>query len=467
MPRASALYCAVVLAIALPPAAAEVAGNGWYRVVLDADRGGAYTASTGPEHPLTASETRFAALLGGGHVDAAGSYPSIRSHGSGNDYHFFLTGFLLIDDPAHACVPSGSVDMPAVSRIERDGVTVGIEAVWNVDEGEDKWSVREQLVARGTDLTNSAVAVTLSITNEASSTTLLGVRQIWALQLGNMGGARSPAIGPIPPSPPTEPLEIFESEYLSPVFRSFRISNEEYPSDPGPVNDNVYAIEAIVGGVPLDPPPTPPDRLVYAPWGETLVPPDPERFGPANTCFDFEFHDSPRQAFNAAPSSVAYYWGATPDTARSVEPGETVTFTQYLVAYLTFPLTCDVGAPSVVECAGLETIGSLDGSGSENLEGEAIEYLWSTTSPSLQIIDAASPSPDVVATALGIHPVELLVHRGALARSCATSVEVVDTTPPIVRVARAVLDTVLASRSRRLSSPSCLPGRRRSSIPLF
>jgi hypothetical protein len=432
------LFVLALLAVAPSSSALDVAGSGFYRVVLDTTRAGAYTASTGPDHPVTASEARFAALLGGGHVDAAISYPSIRSHVSGSDYHFFLTRFLLVDDPARACIPSGSVDTPMVTSLERDGLAVGIEATWNVHEGADQWSVRERLVARGIDLTSSAVEVTLAITNEGSSNAVLGVRQLWALQLGNMGGAASPAIGPIPPSPPTEPFEVFESEYLDPAFRSFLISNEESPSVPGPVDDNVYAIEALVGGVPLDPPPTPPDRLVYAPWGEILAPPDPRRFGPLNACFDFELHDPPRQTFNAAGSSVAFYWGERPESARVVAPGETVTFTQYLVAYLDFPLACDAGAPSVVECAGRETIASLDGGGSENLAGEPIEFLWSTTSPMLEIGDVASPSPEVVATALGVHPVELLVHRGAFARSCTTAVHVVDTTPPVVNVARAV-----------------------------
>jgi hypothetical protein len=77
---------------------------------------------------------------------------------------------------------------------------------------------------------------------------------------------------------------------------------------------------------------TQPDRLVHAPCGEILAPPYPRRFGPLSACFDFDLHGPPRHAFLAAPSSVAYYWGERPETARSVAPGETITFTQYLVS---------------------------------------------------------------------------------------------------------------------------------------
>lgn len=152
--------------------------------------------------------------------------------------------------------------------------------------------------------------------------------------------------------------------------------------------------------------------------------------GPLNTCFAYSIFEPPRQAFGGPATAGVYFWGDTPETARVLAPGETFSVTQYAFAYLQFPLSCDAGPAPVAECAGPVTAVPLDGSASENREGEGVQHLWTSASPQVEFEDPTLERPVALVSGLGRHEVELLAHRGPHATSCATSVEVVDTTPP-------------------------------------
>lgn len=99
-----------------------------------------------------------------------------------------------------------------------------------------------------------------------------------------------------------------------PTFERFETTND--PASP------VFSIFGTVTGPPtFTPPPTPPDRFVYAYW--------PSSF---NVAFDYT-----PTGVTGEDSAVLYYWGNNVTNAIELVPGETVSVTQYLYAIPPLP----------------------------------------------------------------------------------------------------------------------------------
>jgi len=293
----------------------------------------------------------------------------------------------------------------------------------------DRFLLEQQILARGETFTESAVQVTLRVTNLSGDPLRIGAAFYWDYVLGNTGGAAGPVIGPKPPEPPDEPFVLTERRFEPPGFRSYVLSDEEFPSSP--VFGDLYTNEGTIGGIPIGPPPTWPDRFQQTYLGWPFALPAPEGLGPHNSCFDFEIADPPRYVHK---QSAGYYqWGPTEDTAIALAPGESWSATQYVFTYLEFPLVCDAGGPYVAECQGPVTEVLLNGSGSENIMGEALNYLWSAEDPAVSLLDEVAETPVAQIRGLGEHSVELLVHNGPYASGCTAEVAVIDTTPPVIR----------------------------------
>lgn len=419
------------------------AGNDYYIVLADIDRNGAYAVGTGPSHPVSIQEGDQSNVLRGGFQSRAGvSFNSIRSYTSETDYFFGLPSFLFTSDPAFDCQVANEVAPPSVTWISDGLRDVGFALTWDIDHADDRLLIEQRLVAHGDDLTSSAAEVTLSITNLGAEETRLGLRYVWAWALGNHGPAGAPTIGPKPPEPPTEPFTTVEVSFGEPGFRSYVVSLERSPSDPGPTEENAYVVEATMGGIPMNPPPTAPGRFLHTRWGEQLDPSETGRYGAINTCFAQQIGDPPRFALGGPSTAGVYYWGDRPETALVLAPGDEVSVTQYVFAYLDFPLTCDAGPPQTVECEGSPTVAALDGAGSMNLDGGDLQFLWSSPDPAVVIGDETSASPLVLLGELGVHEFELLVHQGPFATSCSTQLELVDTVPPRVVAAAATPATL-------------------------
>jgi hypothetical protein len=418
------------------------AGNGFYTVLADLDRNGAYAVGTGLLHPITLQEGAQSNVLSGGFERAGVSFNSIRSYTSETDYFFGFPSFLFTSDPIFDCRLANTVDAPSVAWISDGMRDVGFTLTWQLEEAGDHLLVEQRLVARGDEPTNAAAEVTLSVTNLGTAEAQVGFRYVWAWTLGNHGVATAPTIGPKPPEPPAEPLTTVEVSFDDPTFRSYIVSLERTPSDPGPTEENAYIVEATMGGIPMDPPPTPPDRFLHTRLGEQLDPAEVDRYGAINTCFAQEIADPPRFALGGPSTAGVYYWGDQPETALVLAPGEQVSVTQYVFAYLDFPLACDAGPLQVVECDGHPTAVGLDGSGSANLGGGGVDFLWSSQDPAVVIEDETAVSPVVLLDELGVHDIDLLVHQGPFATGCSTQVELVDTTPPRVLRAMATPSTL-------------------------
>lgn len=411
----------------------ERTGNAFYDVAVNA-RTGAYAARTGPEHPVTSAlgEPSQVIAFGGGFTTGA-TFNAVRSWSSGTDYRFGIPPTLLDPSPGFGCVTAADIPAPDLEWIQGPGGRVGFSQVWEIDQRGDRFAVEQRILARGEEFTESAVQVTLSVTNRGAGPLRIGAGFLWDFAVGNRGGSLDPVMGPKPPEPVSEPLVLLERRFDRPGFRSYILSNEEYPSDPGPVNDNPYVVEGTVAGIPIAPAPARPDRLQQTYLGWTAAAPAPQGLGPFNACFDYVIPDPPRYATG---SMAGYYqWGPTEDTAVEIAPGATWSATQYIFAYLEFPLTCDAGGPYTEECQGPVTEVALDGTGSSNLEGEAIHHLWTPRDPAVSLRDATSARPVAEVRGLGRHTVDLLAHNGPYATGCEAEVEVVDTIPPVVRSA--------------------------------
>jgi hypothetical protein len=432
VPRVVLSLLAGTLAAVSAQAAGVKVGNDYYNVVGDLSRNGAYAVTTGPAHPVTLDQGMETDVLRGGRTSSGVSFNSLRSYASNTDYFFGMPNFLHVSDPDFECVTANAAATPTVAMISDGTRDIGMRLSWELHRDSDHFLVEEILIARGDEFTNSAAEITFSVTNLGPTSARVGLRYAWALILGNRGGAASPTIGMRPPEAPLEPYYNSEQSLPHPNYRSYIVSLEDTPSNPGPIDDNEYVVEATLRGVPLVPPPTPPDRFLLTLFGETLVPPQPARFGPLNSCFAYDISEPPRPVYHASGTGVVYFWGEMPGTALVVLPGETASVTQYVFAYLDFPLVCDAGAPQVAECRGAITTVELDGSGSDNLVDGTVDYLWTTDDPAVTLENETSVRPLAHVAELGTHEVMLLAHQGGFATACTTEVEVVDTVPPAI-----------------------------------
>jgi len=92
--------------------------------------------------------------------------------------------------------------------------------------------------------------------------------------------------------------------------------------------------------------------------------------------------------------------------------------------------SCNAGGPYVVECTGSATPVTLNGRGCNDLDGDPLSYLWSG---SFSGGSATGVSPAVGFASVGQSTVNLAVTDDFGGKStCSSSVNLVDTTPPVV-----------------------------------
>ena len=427
------------------------AGNCAYDVVLN-DRMGSFSAGTGVEHPVTVALRPITPLwggrqtlpLGGGNsLIAEERGVSIRSWTSRDDYPFDHLA-AMASDRGFACL-AGWGWAPLVTEVIRaDGQVIGLQARSDVEHAGDHLGVTIRIVARGQSFEDSAVELTTEVQNLGGTEARVGLRYLWNVGMAGGGGI---ALGPVPPDPPTEPWASGDGEWATPGFDHLVASWTNAPS-----TFNPYYLGGISVNGPwtLAPPPTPPDVIVSSAdlSGSTL------RDGPANTCFAWEAPVPPRggtvRPGAGGMEALAYYWGRTEDTAIHLAPGESRSFTVWFWAFLDNPVTCDAGpARQVVECTGPSTPVVLDGSDSHTAEGNALRFRWSSPDPAVAFDDTTAERPTAYLPGVGIHSIKLEAGIGPFTKACQTDVEVVDTTPPVLR-ALSVEPSILWPPNHRL-----------------
>jgi hypothetical protein len=423
----------------LSSSGARTAGNCVYDIALD-DRLGAYSAGTGVDHPVTIIMGHRQPLpMGGGYqLSPARAFASVRSWNSRTDYRFDLLFRTLLLDRGFECVPSAWRPAPMLSPLARsDGQVVGLEARFDVDEHGDRFAITVRIVAHGEQFETSAVEVTTTIHNLGSAAAMIGVRYFWDV---DVVGSGSLALGVVPPESPVEPWVSGEGEWEAPSFDHLLASHTTRPSTYEPY---YFGAISVTGPWTLEPLPTPPEAIVRSYDVSSLIPED--RGGPHNTCFAWEAPDPPRDSPVSSSGNIeamVYFWGRSEETAISLEPGESRAFTTWFWAFIENPVTCDVGGPYVVECYGRPSSFVPDPTGSHTVEGNPLQYRWSSSDSAVGFSDTRAPQPTVSLPGPGRYLLKLDVGIGPYTRSCETIVDVMDTTPPVLRVpARLVLRT--------------------------
>jgi hypothetical protein len=101
------------------------------------------------------------------------------------------------------------------------------------------------------------------------------------------------------------------------------------------------------------------------------------------------------------------------------------------VPLVNFPPVADAGPDQTLECTGPTTPVTLDGTGSEDINGDLLTFLWSA--PGVVFDDPTSPTP-TGAFPVGVTTVTLVVSDGEFEDSDEVVITVEDTAPPTITV---------------------------------
>jgi len=435
IPLAAGLSLLLALAPTLLIARCMLSDNGVYRlkVVTWGDFSGAYAAMTSDLHPVTARLGRPGDVLavlptqGGSDFVPTMNLNTVRSWRSATDYPLaWNPNMCVLPTPGFECMPLALTQSPEVFEIREAGHIVGTRLIWEVNRFPDHLMVEQIVRLRGKSLSDSALQITLRLENLAAEEAVLGIRYAWDLlikaELGSLaGGTEGAYLRLRPPDPPLEPFADQDWEWLDPTFRSWEAYSFPEPS----VRQRWYSIGGTVGGpTDLQPPPTPPSAFQFGELGAGFDIID----GFYDACFDGPLasglpHDI------GVDRGLAYLWGDREDNALRLGPGESVSVTQYVFAYLDYPISCSAGEPLVVECAGPETEVPLAAEVNLLEPGVPFRIRWSSPD-GLLFDDPEALEPGARAPGPGLYEAVLESAVGPYGCESRTTVEIVDTIPP-------------------------------------
>ncbi len=267
--------------------------NGIYTLSVENETGssgvGTYTVSTGDDHPQPNQDV----LYDGVAQDPWSSYLTVRDYNASKDYVSTSatpsSGFTVVNLDGY---------LDSVSEVGDEVTTT-----WTTAEG---LTIEQVTAIEGTDLDDSRVRVTTTITNNSEGAIDVGIRYEWDLMIADSDDSwfreRNPDSDWI----------YTQISYEPPGFKMFETTND--PASP---------IFSVFGSVSqpatLTPPPTPPTRLVYASWEEAY-----------DAAFDYTH--APGESIYG-DSAVLYYWGVSGDaTPITLSVGGSTSVTQYLFA---------------------------------------------------------------------------------------------------------------------------------------
>jgi hypothetical protein len=367
-----ALGCAVTAG-----AQTTTGSNRIYDVAINVT--GEYTARTGPDHPGAVGQN---VLYAGQSLTPNTSYNAVRSYDSRTDYVLELTPPSM-SSGGFACRSINTVSARTVEAILTGPTRTGTRVIWAINNGVDLLTVRQEVNAQGTTFENSAIRVSICITNDGPVDAHVGVKYEWDWQIGGCPTCDGAFIGLRPPDPPLEPFEGVERDYPLPGFEFYDVCDSATPS----ITPCLYRVAGTVNGPVLTPPPIAPELVQYIQWQTAY-----------DTCFTAA---TAGRTIGNNDSAVTYYWGASEGTALQLNPGETTCVTQYLFVFLVEPPPLcslvaslqggDACAPSTV---------TLDASGSNDPDCLAgLEYRF--LDPFGNVVQDWSTDPTAEADATG------------------------------------------------------------------
>ncbi len=271
-----------------------VVTNGIYTLsvedVTGSDGAGTYTVSTGANHPNPNQDV----LYDGVNQAPWSSYLTVRVYDTSTEY---------VSSTDTDIVPSPGYNLDYLDGYLDSVSQVGNEVTITWTTSEDL-TIEQVTAVEGTDLDNSRVQVTTTVNNNSEGAIDVGIRYEWDLMIADSDDSWFRERNP--DSSWTET----EIAYEPPGFEMFETTN-----DPNSPVFNVFG--SVSEPATLTPPPTPPDRLVYAEWD-----------GAYSAAFDYT-----PVPYTGEDSAVLYYWGisggATPITLPA---GGSTSVTAYLFA---------------------------------------------------------------------------------------------------------------------------------------
>lgn len=424
-------------------------GNDYYRAVITGtDRSprsvGHYTTFTGPNHPVTRFLARPGDLISvhrdcvscGGDDDL--TFSVVRSWDSRTDYVLARNPYYILEpDPGFDCLAAESLALPTLETVFDGGAAVGVKSSWDIVNGSDDLYVEQLLRVHGEDFVGSRVEITLAVTNGGGAPARIGLREIWNLAVtspltpanpAGLGTAGNFFLGLRPPDPPDEPFGESEREWDAPGFRMW----QAHAANPTPsVTPFRYSIAgAISGPATLDPIPTAPDLLQHSAmnlYAGLELPPG----GALDRCFEWHVPDPPRRVVYTKTMGIVSYWGLDEADAIELLPGEEVRVTQYLVAFIEYPLEVDAGGSYESPCSASSVGVSIEGIVTLAEPTSApVVVRWSSPDPHVSFLDDTAASTTAMADAVGDFPITFTASVGAYEASAVATLSVVDREPP-------------------------------------
>lgn len=286
-------------AVAGAPREAITSGNAIYEVLVQDVPGfglGLYTARTGPAHPV-----RGRNLLFGGESSRTGtSYTTIRSYTTNTDYVQRVAsspGFTAFN-----LEPFGVV---------RPFEPGGIQTVYDLTApgaAPDRLRIVQTIRIIGTDLSDSRIEFHLRVENAGSTPVQIGIRHLWDFQMGDDDGPT------FTPRAPDGPAIVTEATFIPPEFSFYRVEDNDFDDPTSPLYQTF--------GTALGPAlffPTRPDAIKHVAWPLAY-----------ETAFNYTADPNlivstfaaPFRGFAGGDSAVLIYFGATPEQAMEILPGQ-------------------------------------------------------------------------------------------------------------------------------------------------
>lgn len=159
------------------------------------------------------------------------------------------------------------------------------------------FTVVQDVVINGTDLTDSNIRHTTTITNSTGASRQFGLRYLWDWMIADSDNAIAR-----PRNPDGAFSDVFAG-YTAPQFTHYEMVDN--------LSSPTFSVFGTVSGGGLSPAPTPPEQFRYASWADAY-----------DSAWQFDVLGS------GSDSAVTYYWGF--DTPITLAPGESMSFHQYI-----------------------------------------------------------------------------------------------------------------------------------------
>ncbi len=251
--------------------------------------GGLYTFATASANPKWPDQDIFYSGLD---EEPGTTYNTIRSFTSHTDYTQYYT--VPITDPGYTIVFPGDASVTVQS-----GNSVVTTYTLTKPAYPDDLTIVQTVSLHGTTFYSSTIEVTTAVTNTGNADVAVGIRYLWDFSLAGIDLSLFQQIKP-------DGLVLTEETDFSPVTFQYYMMTDDADAP------NMYIYGTANGPATFSPPPTPPDRIVFASWPHAR-----------DRAFSYTITGSLQ-----SDSCVLYYWGQ--NQGLSIPPGGTVSVTQYL-----------------------------------------------------------------------------------------------------------------------------------------